>query len=55
MPISRNSLFHIVGAPIVAVAALGYTVCHDHKCDDHREPKGVQVNIGPGGIPVEKT
>ena len=49
MPITRNVLFLIVGALIVAVAALGYKVYNDHK-----EPKGVQLNIGPGGISVQK-
>jgi hypothetical protein len=49
MPISRNFLFLIVGALIVAVAALGYKVY-----DDHKEPKGVQLSIGPGGISVQK-
>jgi hypothetical protein len=49
MPISRNFLFLIVGALIVAVAALGYKVY-----DDHKEPKGVQLNIGPAGISVQK-
>jgi hypothetical protein len=47
MPISRNVLFLIIGALIVA--ALSYTVY-----DDHREPKGVQFTIGPSGISAEK-
>ena len=42
MPISRNMLFLVIGALIVAVAALGYKVY-----DDHRQPKGVQLSIGP--------
>jgi type IV secretory pathway TrbF-like protein len=49
MPISRNWLFLIIGALIVAVAALSYKVY-----DDHKEPKGVQLNIGPSGISVQK-
>jgi hypothetical protein len=49
MPITRNWLFLIIGALIVAVAALGYKVY-----DDHKEPKGVQLNIGPAGISVQK-
>lgn len=49
MPISRNILFLIIGGLIVAVAALGYKVYQDHK-----EPKGVQLNIGPAGVSVEK-
>ena len=42
-------LFLFIGALIVAVAALGYKVY-----DDHRQPKGVQLSIGPAGISVEK-
>ena len=49
MPISRNVLFLIIGALIVAVAALSFKVY-----DDHREPKGVQLTIGPSGISVDK-
>ena len=49
MPISRNILFLLIGGLVVAVAALGYKVY-----DDHRQPKGVQLNIGPAGISVEK-
>ena len=49
MPISRNFLFLLLGGLVVAVAALGYKVY-----DDHRQPKGVQLNIGPAGISVEK-
>lgn len=49
MPISRNVLFLIIGALIVAVAALSYKVY-----EDHREPKGVQFSIGPSGISVQK-
>lgn len=49
MPVSRNVLFMIIGGLIVAIAALGYKVYQDNK-----EPKGVQLNIGPAGISVEK-
>ena len=49
MPISRNFLFLLIGGLVVAVAALGYKVY-----DDHRQPNGVQLNIGPAGISVEK-
>ena len=49
MPISRNFLFLLIGGLVVAVAALGYKVY-----DDHRQPKGVQLNIGPAGISVDK-
>ena len=47
---SRTNVLSIaVGALIVAVAVLGYQVYQDHK-----EPKGVQINLGTGGISVEK-
>jgi hypothetical protein len=49
MPINRNLLLAAVGALCVVVAILGYKVY-----EDHREPKGVQLNIGPSGISVEK-
>ena len=49
MPISRNILFLLIGGLVVAVAALVYKVY-----DDHRQPKGVQLSIGPSGISVEK-
>ncbi|MCF8477986.1 MAG: hypothetical protein K9G60_13235 [Pseudolabrys sp.] len=49
MPISRNILLVAVGALCVAVAVLGYKVYQDN-----REPKGVQLNIGPGGVSLEK-
>lgn len=47
---SRNNVLSLaVGALIVAVAVLGYQVYQDRK-----EPKGVQINLGAGGISVEK-
>ena len=49
MPISRNWLFLLIGALIVAVAALSYKVYQDQ-----REPKGVHLNFGPSGISVQK-
>jgi len=49
MVINRNILFLIIGALIATVAVLGYTVYQDKK-----EPKGVQLNVGPNGISIEK-
>jgi predicted negative regulator of RcsB-dependent stress response len=46
---SRNLLFLLVGALVAVVAILSYQTYQDH-----RQPKGVQLNIGPGGISVEK-
>jgi len=47
---SRNNLLSLaVGALVIAVAVLGYQVYQDHK-----EPKGVQINLGQGGLSIEK-
>jgi len=47
---SRTNILSLaVGALVVAVAVLGYQVYQDRK-----EPKGVQINLGAGGISVEK-
>jgi RsiW-degrading membrane proteinase PrsW (M82 family) len=44
-----NLLYLIVGALVVVVALLGYQLYQDRK-----EPKGVQLNIGPSGVSIEK-
>ncbi len=49
MPINRNIMLVVVGALCVLVAVLGYKVY-----EDNREPKGVQLNIGPAGVSIEK-
>jgi hypothetical protein len=46
---NRNVLSLAVGALAVCVVILGYKVYQDN-----RQPKGVQINIGQGGISVEK-
>ena len=38
-----------VGALVVVVAVLGYQVYQDKK-----KPEGVNINLGPGGISIEK-
>jgi len=48
-PINRNTLYLIVGVLAVAVAVLGYQLYQDRK-----EPQGAQINVGPGGIKIEK-
>ncbi len=48
-PINRNTLYLIVGVLAVAVAVLGYQLYQDRK-----EPQGVQINVGPSGITIEK-
>lgn len=45
---SRNVLFLIIGALIVGVAILGYSLYQEKK-----EPDGVQINIGPDGLKIK--
>ena len=47
--LSRNVLYALVGALVVVVAVLAYQLYQDRK-----EPKGVQINVGPSGITIEK-
>ncbi len=49
MPTNRNILYLIVGALVVIVAVLGYNLYQEKK-----KPEGLQINIGPGGISVDK-
>jgi RsiW-degrading membrane proteinase PrsW (M82 family) len=44
-----NILYLVVGALVVVVAVLGYQVYQDRK-----KPEGVNINLGPGGISIEK-
>jgi len=46
---SRNMLSLVVGALVVMVAVLGYQVYQDRK-----QPEGVSINLGPGGLSIEK-
>jgi hypothetical protein len=48
MPGNRNLMFLIVGALIVVVGVLGYNLYEAKK-----EPKGVQINVGPDGLKVQ--
>jgi predicted negative regulator of RcsB-dependent stress response len=45
---NRNLLFLIIGALIVAVGVLGYSLYQTKK-----EPEGVQINVGPGGLNIQ--
>jgi len=45
----NNVLYLVVGALIVAVAVLGY-----QRYQDSKKPEGVNINLGPGGITIEK-
>jgi predicted negative regulator of RcsB-dependent stress response len=44
-----NILYLVVGALVVAVGVLGYSLYQEKK-----EPQGVQINLGPGGLKIEK-
>ena len=44
-----NILYLIVGALFVAVVVLGYQLYQERK-----KPEGVNINLGPGGISIEK-
>jgi hypothetical protein len=44
-----NILYMVVGALCVAVAVLAYQLYQDRK-----KPEGVNINLGPGGISIEK-
>jgi predicted negative regulator of RcsB-dependent stress response len=44
-----NILYLIIGALVIVVAVVGYQLYQDRK-----KPEGVQINIGPGGMSIEK-
>jgi RsiW-degrading membrane proteinase PrsW (M82 family) len=44
-----NVLYLVIGALTLGVAVLGYQVYQDRK-----PPEGVQINLGPGGVSIEK-
>ena len=44
-----NTLYLIVGALVIVVGVLGYSLYQEKK-----EPQGVQINLGPGGLKIEK-
>ncbi|HTS41485.1 MAG TPA: hypothetical protein VMH84_13210 [Xanthobacteraceae bacterium] len=46
---NRNTLIVIIGALVVVVAVLGYMLY-----DVKKEPTGVQINVGPGGVKIEQ-
>jgi hypothetical protein len=48
MPANRNILYLIIGALIVAVGVLGYTLYQAKK-----EPEGLQINVGPSGLKIQ--
>ncbi len=42
-------IYLVVGALLVAVAVLGYQLYQERK-----QPEGVQINIGPKGLSIDK-
>jgi hypothetical protein len=48
MPGNRNILYLVIGALIVAVGVLGYNLYQTKK-----EPEGLQINVGPGGLKIQ--
>lgn len=48
MPGNRNILYLIIGALVVVVAVLGYSLFQEKK-----QPEGVQINIGPDGLKIQ--
>jgi hypothetical protein len=49
MPQNTNMLYSLVAVLAVVAGILGYQLYEAKK-----EPKGVQINIGPGGVSMEK-
>lgn len=45
---NRNLLYLVIGALIVAVGVLGYNLYQSKK-----QPEGVQINVGPGGLKIQ--
>jgi hypothetical protein len=43
-----NIVYLLVGALLVAVAVLSYQLYQERK-----QPEGVQIKIGPGGVSIE--
>ena len=49
MPQNTNVLYAIIAVLAIAAAVLGYQLYEAKK-----EHQGVQINIGPGGVSMEK-
>jgi hypothetical protein len=45
---NRNVLYLIIGTLVVAVGVLGYNLYQVKK-----EPEGLQINAGPGGLKIQ--
>jgi hypothetical protein len=46
---NSNVLYALVGALVIAVGVLSYSLYEAKK-----KPDGVQINLGPGGVSIEK-
>ena len=44
-----NILYLVVGALVVVVAVLGYQLY-----EDKQKSEGVNINLGPGGLSIQK-
>ena len=44
-----NILYLAIGALVIVAGVLGYQLYQERK-----EPSGVQINLGPGGVSIEK-
>ncbi len=49
MPQNTNLVYGLVAVLAIAVAVLGYQLYQDRK-----KPEGVQINLGPAGVTIEK-
>lgn len=47
--VQGNVIYMVAGALLVLVAGLGYLLYQDNK-----QPDGVQINVGPGGVSIEE-
>ena len=45
---NRNVLYLIIGALVVALGVVGYSLYQAKK-----EPEGVQINVGPNGLKIQ--
>ncbi len=44
----NNLLFLIIGALVIVAAVMGYQLYQDR-----HEPKGLNINVGPGGLSIK--
>ena len=48
MPANRNVMYLIIGALVVGIGVLGYNLYEAKK-----EPRGMQINVGPDGLKIQ--